>query len=737
MFMGGIRAGVLCTASKEPVAAVPRADSARARRFLRHAAAWLLYPLTLPQEGMPLKARNFKTEAVRTAQTETSCTPQSARAAAALRKRVYSTFSAAAAGGEEASEEKEAFADTPATADAASDAAANEDISDICTEYVHRGAEASPGASVGILRLIVLLSGTACAEVCSLSGRRKHASGVREAATSHTTKLMRVSLCLSDYPFVAPPRNLVIDASVRKQQQEEQRLQQQLRVAAYTAKHSNSSEARSGSGGKRIYVATELLQEEEPDLVVKGTEMDNNFEVYLDASLQQRVDQEPAAVHTDLLEYDKMYSGLGPWPENAAEEKGMENTVPCRKTVKTIAEAMAEEAKWSEREEQPREEWVLDDDEEALLNTQVRGPSPDNSLFFLDTSYAFANPPSPIGADMGQIDDPLDAPWRRRAEEVIRQVVAYGWPPKVRRSFSGFALLDCSWEQHRLLLPIQQQALPQYETSPRIVTAQDLKRILLMLKHRLQDLADLESLALLEGIDIQVAAVPLPAQQQGCRPRRELLGRRELTMAAGSRVSIHLHSEEAAAAVQTLPPAAAEAALQACARMHAATATAENAPLGRGMLQLLQQQQQQLPQHPLPPIKEDDDRDYIRPIGSCESPPPAATTAARNGRVLSPNAAAAAAGAAVADAAAAAPSYAVAAAANRLPSEAIKPSLSFLKRAVASTRQGRQHDRHALQQECLLLGSPNATCIFFAQGANVYLASLDSIAKVRILTTYS
>ncbi|OEH73989.1 hypothetical protein cyc_03823 [Cyclospora cayetanensis] len=599
-----------------------------------------------------------------------------------------------AAGGEEASEEKEAFADTPATADAASDAAANEDISDICTD---------------------------------------------------------------DYPFVAPPRNLVIDAS-----------------------HSNSSEARSGSGGKRIYVATELLQEEEPDLVVKGTEMDNNFEVYLDASLQQRVDQEPAAVHTDLLEYDKMYSGLGPWPENAAEEKGMENTVPCRKTVKTIAEAMAEEAKWSEREEQPREgivnstdqelcgrtqakagkvvaaflirrcrfaqlgvcgsEWVLDDDEEALLNTQVRGvyqnlknhynpdnrnklkqflgegfvtkdeplpllelnqaprqPSPDNSLFFLDTSYAFANPPSPIGADMGQIDDPLDAPWRRRAEEVIRQVVAYGWPPKVRRSFSGFALLDCSWEQHRLLLPIQQQALPQYETSPRIVTAQDLKRILLMLKHRLQDLADLESLALLEGIDIQVAAVPLPAQQQGCRPRRELLGRRELTMAAGSRVSIHLHSEEAAAAVQTLPPAAAEAALQACARMHAATATAENAPLGRGMLQLLQQQQQQLPQHPLPPIKEDDDRDYIRPIGSCESPPPAATTAARNGR-------------------------------------AIKPSLSFLKRAVASTRQGRQHDRHALQQECLLLGSPNATCIFFAQGANVYLASLDSIAKVvRVL----
>ncbi|KAL8273434.1 hypothetical protein Esti_002679 [Eimeria stiedai] len=608
-----------------------------------------------------------------------------------------------------------------------------------------------------LLHLLLLLPNPCVSDVirtptgagASFSHSRLHCEGSTSTSNSGISSWLLLSLEQPvDYPFVAPPRNLVVDENIRVKQQQQQQQQQQQRVAAYHAQHPSSSSSRRG---KRVYIASELLQNDEPDLVVKGEHWDDDFEVYTDHSLTERVDVEPADVHTDLLEYEKLYRGLGPWPSaSTAVEEGL----PRRKTIKTIAEAMIEEEKWATRDEQQRHEWVLDKEEEELLeprvcrvyrnlkqhfnpdtrerfarfagegfvsaegplpllelNQKAASPAASKGLFFLDASYAYANPLSPSGADMGQIDDPLDAPWRRRAEEVIRQVVAYGWPPKVRRAFSGFTLLDCSWEQQRLLLPLQ----PQQQQHSSVVTAQDLRRILQMIKRRLQDLADLESLPLLDAFDIQVAAVPTPAmqQQQQKQQRLELVGRRELTMAAGSWVSIHYASPEAAAAVIALPRAAAAAALTACARMHAATAAAEGAAAGQSLLQQLLQYRQQ----PLPPIEEEDARDYIRPMGASELSVAAADSARDT---------------------AAAPAYAVAAAANRLSLQAVAPSVSFLKRAVASSRQqqqqrkeqrGEREQQQQEQQPCLLLGTPNATCLFYARGGEVFLTSLDAVEK--------
>ncbi|KAL8437470.1 hypothetical protein ACSSS7_000893 [Eimeria intestinalis] len=785
-----------------------------------------------------------------------------------------------------------------ATTEAASGPTLEEDDdADINVEYVSSclmRLAAAPAAVAAVLSAVAAVPFAVAAAAGALNPRvpdmTECAVGVNRLFCSQPCHL---KLSKQDYPFVGPPGNLVINEDMRVQQQQEQQEQQQQRLAAYHAQHP-SSRSRRSRRSKRIYVASELLQHEEPDLIVKGENWDDgapaaattaaaataataaaataatgatgaaaqlgfleclllaDFEVYTDHSLTERVDPEPPEVQTDLLEYEKLHRGLGPWPPGF-EVWGL---------LQTIAEAMMEAEKWAAREEQPRHgfcraEWVLDKEEEELLEPRVLrvyqnlkqhfnpdtrerfarfagegfvsageplpllelnqkpalnsvldedlsclrlspigyvwlspetslqqqhvlyrcssssncssscccyccsllplaaaaaaaaalpllpsiarccpsfcvslkvSPSTSKNLFFLDASYAYANPPSPSGADMGQgfLDRWIDI---HAVLGVYRQVVAYGWPPKVRRAFSGFTLLDCSWEQQRLLLPLQVHQQQQQHSS--IVTAQDLRRILQMIKHRLQDLADLECLPLLDAFDIQVAAVPTPPlqqhrqqqqQQQQQQQRLELVGRRELTIAAGSWVHVHYASPEAAAAVVNLPRAAAAAALAACARMHAATAAAEGAAAGQSLLQRLLQHRQQ----PLPPIEEEDARDYIKPMGACELTAAPADS--------------------VGDAAAAAPAYAVAAAANRLSPQAFAPSLSFLKQAVKSSRQQqqqqggkqqreeREHQQQHQQQPCVLLGSPNATCLFYARGGDVFLTSLDAVEKASLRT---
>lgn len=235
----------------------------------------------------------------------------------------------------------------------------------------------------------------------------------------------------------------------------------------------------------------------------------------------------------------------------------------------------------------------------------------------------------------------------------------------------------------------------------------------LFAEHRLQDLSDLECLPIIDAFDIQVAGVPSPLQQQWLQKqqtarRLELLGRRELTMAAGSWAHVHFDSPEAANTVQRLPSAAATAALAACARFHSATALAEGVAPGKSLLHRQQQRQ-----HPLPLIEDEDARDYIRPMGACE------LSAAEDADAV----------------ATAAPSYAVAATANRLSPKALSPSLSFLKRAVENTkRQNQQQVCPQQLQKCVLLGAPNAVCLFFAIGGEVYMSSLDAVDKASFLT---
>lgn len=79
-----------------------------------------------------------------------------------------------------------------------------------------------------------------------------------------------------DYPFVAPPLNLSIDESLVQQHHKKEQEQQQRRVAAYFARHSRTNSGGSCNGSKRIYVASDLLQEDEPDLVVKGIDGDDS-----------------------------------------------------------------------------------------------------------------------------------------------------------------------------------------------------------------------------------------------------------------------------------------------------------------------------------------------------------------------------------------------------------------------------------------------------------------------------
>lgn len=248
---------------------------------------------------------------------------------------------------------------------------------------------------------------------------------------------------------------------------------------------------------------------------------------------------------------------------------------------------------------------------------------------------------------------------------------------------------------------------------------------------RLAYLQDLEVMPLAGELLVEVAAAPPPASVAGRSEkgeRLEIVGRRELTLAAGSRVRIFFECEEALReAAKPLPPSAAAAALRACAKFHAATALAEGASPGEDLLSVLLAEIRDSPRElPIPCEATEAAYDYVKPMRTVEEEfvPPTPEAALRENKRNSP-------------------SFGVATAAAALPATRLAPALEFLQRAVedsltketpnAQDSNGGRASEAFMKEgvECVLLGAPTALMVFFARKGRVYGSTFSGIRKVR------
>ncbi|CBZ53375.1 conserved hypothetical protein [Neospora caninum Liverpool] len=370
------------------------------------------------------------------------------------------------------------------------------------------------------------------------------------------------------YPFVDAPMNLLIDpAPLRKEMGARQRRRLSLlrRIAdsalSPEALHAPHAPPKADSGNAEETAAAD-----------GGVE-------------RPEVDPEPPDVRTDLVELDRFYPGLGPWPSTALLQRlnatydrlpGTlhEDSNPqlhYRTEVKTIAEAQLEFERWRPRMGLDRLYWVLEADEEAQLPDRFRKRykavrrqllppprqqfanwlgenyvSPDEPLpevgipeeeeehavtpfmlRFMESSYTYTPPLSPIDGEVDMYDDPPDAPWRRRVESKIRRAVEWGFPERVRPYRTGFTTYDISW--YAGVLDVVVMILPgPSPPAAKILSLQDLKRFRQLLGDMLEELEDKEQLYVTKNHQVVVSSLPFGAE------RRLLCCRKDFNLFAGS-----------------------------------------------------------------------------------------------------------------------------------------------------------------------------------------------------------
>ncbi|AFZ81394.1 hypothetical protein BEWA_008040 [Theileria equi strain WA] len=208
------------------------------------------------------------------------------------------------------------------------------------------------------------------------------------------------------------------------------------------------------------------------------------------------IKKEIGKMETDLAEYDLIRPGIGPWPsyEELCEkgmdintslfqefdpfdklEKHLQPKPTIRNDIKTIAEARTEQKRWLKRSRS--DEWALTYEEFASLPLEMREAyyanrypvSDEDERFwmvlnyrriiendyyhqknplefrYMEDSWTYTPKDSPVFQDLKNWDDPLDSPWRLRADEVIRDCVSFGWPPQKVRLHTGLDVYDITW----------------------------------------------------------------------------------------------------------------------------------------------------------------------------------------------------------------------------------------------------------------------------------------------------
>ncbi|KEP63769.1 UNVERIFIED_CONTAM: hypothetical protein HHA_231360 [Hammondia hammondi] len=409
------------------------------------------------------------------------------------------------------------------------------------------------------------------------------------------------------YPFVDAPLNLLLDPTpLRKEIEARQRRRQRLSLLQSLAASPLSPQALH---------APHVSRQSNP--TNKATDAGEETETPGDSETEhEAVDPVPPDVRTDFIELDRFYPGLGPWPSTADLQRlnatydrlpgtlheDTNSELHYRSEVKTIAEAQLEFERWRPRMGLDRLYWVLEADEEAQLPPRflkryqavrrqlLPAPrqqfanwlgenyvSPDEPLpevgipeeeedqalapgmlRFMESSYTYTPPLSPVDGEVDMYDDPPDAPWRRRVESKIRRAVEWGFPERVRPYRTGFTTYDISWYAGTLDVVVMILPGPS-PPAAKLLSLQDLKRFRQLIGDMLDELEDKEQLYVTRNHQIVVSSLPVGEE------RRLLCCRKDFNLFAGSECTF-MFDRHASAVLNPLSEETAALLLEECAQ---------------------------------------------------------------------------------------------------------------------------------------------------------------------------
>ncbi|KAK1934055.1 hypothetical protein X943_002747 [Babesia divergens] len=286
------------------------------------------------------------------------------------------------------------------------------------------------------------------------------------------------------YPYYDAPRNLFFDTSGMTAADEADDDGTTMAVSEAQQTYMNNSK-RQRFGEKVDSWDSSPIAEFD-----RAIGKDHNDYVYVEGVRHQREE-----MTTDVAEYDAVRPGIAPWPTyeelrkdcimlptslfvdldpKHSLEKHLIGKPMWRNEIETLGEARTEQKRWLERSY--HEEWPLTYKEFAELPLDVReayyanrytvcdeeerfkmvlnyrrslGKAGDRmhplEFRYMEDSYTHTPKESPVLRDFKNWDDPLDAPWRIRVEESIRDCVSYGWPAEDIRLHTSFDVYDVTW----------------------------------------------------------------------------------------------------------------------------------------------------------------------------------------------------------------------------------------------------------------------------------------------------
>ncbi|GBE61866.1 hypothetical protein, conserved [Babesia ovata] len=367
------------------------------------------------------------------------------------------------------------------------------------------------------------------------------------------------------YPYYDAPRNLFFDASGIK-------------------------DASAEGDADDISVASETQKSYMKNAEIRSAEFDRmvgkDYRDYIYVAGTQHPGEQ---MKTDIAEYDAVRPGIAPWPsyEQLKEDGLAVNTSlfngfdtsnrlerhlvgkpMLRNDITTLGEARTEQRRWLQRSY--ADEWPLTYEEFAAMPLDMReayyanryqlcdgdekfamvlnyrralgraGDKMHPSEFpYMEDSYTYTPKDSPVAGDLMNWDDPLDAPWRLRVEECIRDCVTYSWPPERIRFHTCFEVYDVTW-----LAGVVKVVIEQTRDEGEFISPNELKLMLLKLEKRLQQLDEEEHTQSIATHSIMLIARPDP-KRMAPEELKKLICRRDWNSHIGQEVIVTFTNKEA------------------------------------------------------------------------------------------------------------------------------------------------------------------------------------------------
>ncbi|CRG95096.1 conserved Plasmodium protein, unknown function [Plasmodium gallinaceum] len=121
----------------------------------------------------------------------------------------------------------------------------------------------------------------------------------------------------------------------------------------------------------------------------------------------------------------------------------------------------------------------------------------------LENNVLYSKVKSPIENILYEWDDPLNCKWRKRAEEVIRDVIMYDYPFKELRRPSNLDLYDVTWYAGKLDIFVTTEEEKNYK-----ISLFDLKQLVKKIAERLKELEIDEEIFILPFFELVVSSLP-------------------------------------------------------------------------------------------------------------------------------------------------------------------------------------------------------------------------------------